>query len=266
MKVENLWRMFEESLRKEWSFKKKEAVAEESGLDMIEQCTQNGVSQGILRCIEELEGKNGNTWRRSHEIFCKVQGIDVNTGFGFWVPFSERHPAEDASYLLTFDDGFIATAYWDGDDFELWYDCGEVLAWMPLPEAYEVKAEEEGIDAKSEAEKENDLELKVLNVRVVKPDYADHLPDQIDVETYFHVGQKIKFIDKSLELTTPSNFQVMEIYCTMLCEPYRVIIGLKPLDESFLDLFPNFKNGFYYSDQTYFLERIKCFEGENNEM
>lgn len=51
---------------------------------------------------------------------------------------TERQPKEEDNFMISLDDGFVATAYWNGDDWELWADSGEVLAWMPLPAAYEV--------------------------------------------------------------------------------------------------------------------------------
>lgn len=53
-----------------------------------------------------------------------------------WVSLLEKEPDEEGEYLMSFDDGFIATTgYYDGD-FELWADAGEPLAWMPLPAPY----------------------------------------------------------------------------------------------------------------------------------
>lgn len=54
-----------------------------------------------------------------------------------WIPLKERKPSKEGEYLVSFDDGFIATTgYYEGD-FELWADAGEPLAWMPLPEPYQ---------------------------------------------------------------------------------------------------------------------------------
>ena len=53
-----------------------------------------------------------------------------------WIPLKEKEPEEEGEYLVSFDDGFIATTgYYDGD-FELWADAGEPLAWMSLPAPY----------------------------------------------------------------------------------------------------------------------------------
>jgi len=138
MKIEALWEMYEKSLWQEKRLEKMSQDSNESGFELIEKCTQNGITNGILRSLEELEGDKPETWRKSHAIFCKVKGIDVNTGFGFWVPMTERQPKEEDNFMISLDDGFVATAYWNGDDWELWADSGEVLAWMPLPAAYEV--------------------------------------------------------------------------------------------------------------------------------
>ena len=55
-----------------------------------------------------------------------------------WQPISDGkgNPLFEGEYLVQLDDGYIATSYYDGDDWELWQDSGEVIAWMPLPEPY----------------------------------------------------------------------------------------------------------------------------------
>lgn len=52
-----------------------------------------------------------------------------------WIPVSERLPEESSYILVTFDDGFVASVYYE-DDFGLWYGSGEPIAWKPLPEPY----------------------------------------------------------------------------------------------------------------------------------
>ena len=59
-----------------------------------------------------------------------------------WIPLADKEPTEEGEYLVTFDDGFVATTgYYDGD-FELWADAGEPIAWMPLPEPYQPEEDE----------------------------------------------------------------------------------------------------------------------------
>ena len=53
-----------------------------------------------------------------------------------WTPLTEREPETDGEYLVTFDDGFIATVSYVGGDFELWVDSGEPVAWMGLPDPW----------------------------------------------------------------------------------------------------------------------------------
>lgn len=52
-----------------------------------------------------------------------------------WIPVSERMPDRDSYVMVSFDDGFIATVNY-GDDFELWCDSGDPVAWMRLHEPY----------------------------------------------------------------------------------------------------------------------------------
>lgn len=53
-----------------------------------------------------------------------------------WIPINKMHPIEDGIYLCCFDDDFIATVLYRDNDWELWADSGEVVAWMPLPKPY----------------------------------------------------------------------------------------------------------------------------------
>lgn len=59
-----------------------------------------------------------------------------------WIPLKDREPEKEGEYLVTFDDGFVATVTYSetdtngGMDWELWADSGEPIAWMFLPEPY----------------------------------------------------------------------------------------------------------------------------------
>lgn len=61
---------------------------------------------------------------------------------GKWIAVNEREPEEENNYLVSFDDGFIATVYYADNDWELWADAGEPIAWMPLPKPYTAESEE----------------------------------------------------------------------------------------------------------------------------
>lgn len=134
MNIKRIWEMYEESIVKELQFRKKEENGN-NGLSLIESVTQNGISMGILRCLEELEGNKGETWEKSFNIYCKAQGIDLNTGFGFWVPAKENLPDKNTCVIACFDDGFIASVEYT-NNWQLWADSGDVIAWMPLPKPY----------------------------------------------------------------------------------------------------------------------------------
>lgn len=61
-----------------------------------------------------------------------------------WIPVSERLPEDDGMYIACFDDDFITAVMYITDrqgaqDWELWADSGEVVAWMPLPEPYKAE-------------------------------------------------------------------------------------------------------------------------------
>lgn len=58
-----------------------------------------------------------------------------------WIPVKDRLPKNDGYYLVCMDDEFVTACeyctYINGaQDWELWAESGEVIAWMPLPEPY----------------------------------------------------------------------------------------------------------------------------------
>lgn len=65
-----------------------------------------------------------------------MDGIPGKKAAPEWTPCSEQPPTCGDDYLVSFDDDFVATTSYIDDDWELWADAGEPLAWMPLPEPY----------------------------------------------------------------------------------------------------------------------------------
>ena len=61
-----------------------------------------------------------------------------------WIPCSERLPDDDRSKVVTLANGNVEAGYYSNGD---WWCIGDsislenptVIAWMPLPEPYEVK-------------------------------------------------------------------------------------------------------------------------------
>ena len=62
-----------------------------------------------------------------------------------WIDINDRLPEKDTDVLVCFDDGFMATVFF-GEDFDLWADSGEPIAWMPLPEPYKLPEKKEFSD------------------------------------------------------------------------------------------------------------------------
>lgn len=66
---------------------------------------------------------------------------------GRWIPCSEQLPEEDTDVLITDEDGDIDIAHyeynpWSEDPIVDWWNCEYrtyAVAWMPLPEPYEVE-------------------------------------------------------------------------------------------------------------------------------
>lgn len=53
-----------------------------------------------------------------------------------WIPIKRVLPKQDGMYLVTFDDGFVTATEYCDDEWQLWADSGEVLAWQEVPKAY----------------------------------------------------------------------------------------------------------------------------------
>lgn len=71
-----------------------------------------------------------------------IDEINKQTEAYKWIPtqlFGVKLPREDGRYLITLDDGFIAVANYIENEWELWADAGEVIAWLPLPKPYKEK-------------------------------------------------------------------------------------------------------------------------------
>jgi hypothetical protein len=65
----------------------------------------------------------------------RTRDKELKARFGSWIPCNKRLPDKNSSVLVCFDDGFVWCAEYI-DDWELWADSGEVVAWMPLPRPY----------------------------------------------------------------------------------------------------------------------------------
>lgn len=69
------------------------------------------------------------------------QIINEQPKVGEWIPFNKKEPKEEGLYLCCFDDGFITTVEYENEDWNLWADSGEVVAWQPIPEPFKGEAE-----------------------------------------------------------------------------------------------------------------------------
>ena len=57
-----------------------------------------------------------------------------------WISSAIELPKKECMYLAVFDDGFVTSVEWFEEEWQLWDESGEVVAWMHLPEAPEPKS------------------------------------------------------------------------------------------------------------------------------
>ena len=65
-------------------------------------------------------------------------GMNIQTEYT-WIPVSEKLPDihnYTKQYLVTLDDGTICIDMFTETNGRSWWICENVVAWMPLPEAY----------------------------------------------------------------------------------------------------------------------------------
>lgn len=93
--------------------------------------------------INSITGdKNGILHLAYGEVEKIREKISVSSYTG-WIPLNAigGEPEEEGNYLVQFSDNIITTVYYNGKDFELWYDSPEPVAWMPLPKPYKTESE-----------------------------------------------------------------------------------------------------------------------------
>lgn len=117
-------------------------------MDALEvECYENAISrQAAIEEATYIEVNNGTLT----EMEIALMRLPSVTPKQRWIPLAEREPEKEGEYLVTFDDGFVATVTYSetdtngGMDWELWADSGEPIAWMLLPTPYKAESEGEG--------------------------------------------------------------------------------------------------------------------------
>ena len=66
----------------------------------------------------------------------KLSEENLSENLTSWIPCDERLPEEEGNYIVTFDDGYMSSVPFYGEDWVLWGDSGDPVAWMQLPEPY----------------------------------------------------------------------------------------------------------------------------------
>ena len=71
-----------------------------------------------------------------HDAFVDVMNAPTIDAEPHWIPCSERFPEKDGYYLTTTCYRQVYCDFWNEDHFDR---TEAVIAWMPLPEPYEVE-------------------------------------------------------------------------------------------------------------------------------
>ena len=107
-------------------------------------------SDAINAAIEAMDKHcNGYNSFRDMRIRKAIEGVPSAGRPQEWIPCSERLPEKDGFYLVTITDGEqIAVCKMPFVEFEWkdnWFD-DEVIAWMPLPSAYQREGADDETD------------------------------------------------------------------------------------------------------------------------
>ena len=87
-----------------------------------------------LNDVSEHYTERGREWH-PHVDFM-IQAIEALPSAQQWIPAKEAEPQEDGKYLICDECGFIDTAFYEEDDFEIIVTPNRITAWMPLPEPW----------------------------------------------------------------------------------------------------------------------------------
>lgn len=122
------------------SKKKKKYFLVVSDEQLVLECWANSYLD--LMGITTIYDENENPKKVSMIIDVAERHIyetNINTSFASWIPVIERLPKVGTSVLACLDDGFITGVdFQENGEWGLWADSGDVVAWMPLPEPYNV--------------------------------------------------------------------------------------------------------------------------------
>lgn len=143
-----------------------------------------------------------------------------------WISIKKTTPKEEGEYLCCFDDGFVATASYRDNDWNLWADSGEVIAWMPLPEPYNVKDDNE-VNVGGNNISENELLSKFCRKEMKG---INNLLDSI--KRYYSIDSEsfIKILVGSVKIEIPLTFS------TILAIKYGLDHELKRIQKECDDL------------------------------
>lgn len=89
--------------------------------------------QGIDKAIEIVKKVFGEAEKEQKEFLSNLKKRSPKSS---WIPTKRALPKQDGMYLVTFDDGFVTATKYCDDEWQLWADSGEVLAWQEVPKAY----------------------------------------------------------------------------------------------------------------------------------
>lgn len=83
---------------------------------------------------------NCESEHKMNELFAYVLKLQKHEQEPKWILVSERLPVEYGTYLICTDDGYVSTIIYDRSMG--WLLSAKIIAWMPLPQPYEVESEE----------------------------------------------------------------------------------------------------------------------------
>jgi len=90
--------------------------------------------RGISKAIDIIRKTFADEEKDQKELIESLENRGLKSSA--WISVKRALPNQDGMYLVTFDDGFVTATEYCDNEWQLWADSGDVIAWQKVPKAY----------------------------------------------------------------------------------------------------------------------------------